>query len=121
QGNPLWDSAVRTEEQHSSLRYVPVVSDEWQPGAKIRALLRISEGPRAAPLDPQQLAGTVDITGVPGLVQSMYAEQELDVRDAVLIDAGESPAHKAGSAKVMISLGGVLMLLGGVVCFVRLR
>lgn len=121
QGNPLWDSAVMTEEEHKSLRYVPVVSDEWEPGAKVRALLRITEGPAGEPLDLKQLSGTVDVTGVPGLVQSAYSEEELDVRDAVLINVGESPAQKAGSAKVLISLGAMLMLLGGVVSFVRLR
>lgn len=121
QGNPLWDSAVLTEEDHKSLRYVPVVSDDWRPGAKIGALLRITEGVLGAPLDPQRLSGTVDVTGVPGLVQSAYADQELDVADAVLIDAGESPEHKAGTARFLISLGAVLMLLGGVVSFVRLR
>ena len=120
QGNPLWDSTLNTEEGHKKLRYVPVVSDAWSPGSKVRALLRFSEYV-ADPAEGQPLQGTVDITGVPGLVQSSYAEAELDVRDAVLVDVGESPDRKAGAARFLIWLGVLLMSIGGPMSFVRMR
>jgi hypothetical protein len=121
QGNPLWDSSLQTEERHKALRYVPVVSDDWKPGTKIRALLRISEDGAGLLAAAQSLSGAVDVSGVPGVVVSAYAEGQLDVSDAVLVDVGESPDRKAGTATFLLSLSAVLMLVGGTVSFVRLR
>lgn len=119
-GDPVWDASLSTEENRNQFRYVPVVSALWKPGTKVAALLRFKEesGERMGDLN---LRGTVDITGVPGMVQSAYEEGGLDVRDAVLLDVGESPDEKAGAARIMLPLSVVLMLVGGVVLYRRLR
>jgi hypothetical protein len=119
-GKPLWESSLTTEERREQQRYVPVVSDGWQPGTKVGALLRFAEN-EADSLGTQPLQGTVDITGVPGMVRSKYEESQFDVSEAVLLDVGKSPSEKAGAAWFIMAIASLLVLLGGVVSFIRLR
>lgn len=120
QGTPVWDATIESEERHQRWSFVPIVSEQWQPGAKVRALLRVRSD-EAEQVDANALRGTLDWTGVPGVVRSAYREAQLDVEDALLIDYGTSPAERTAASNILIGLGGVLALIGGAGAVRRMR
>ena len=119
EGKLDWDASLQTEEGHKTTTYVPIVSEAWKPGTKVGAVLRLDMDEDE--WTDQALRGTVDLTGLPGVVRSAYEDAGLDADDAVLLTWGESPAEKAAGSRSLAVLAFILMSIGGLGSLLRMR
>lgn len=119
-GEPDFERALETEESRKRITYVPIRAQGAPPRERVGALLRLTEGDSDLS-EGQPLRGTVDVTGIPGMVRVAFEKQGLEVDDALLLELGKSPAERASASTFLLSFGGLLLVIGGIGSFFKLR
>jgi hypothetical protein len=112
------DGAVSARTNGHESVYVPLVSEAWQSGTRVGALLKVpaDKDPGAGPY-----RGGVDPEGVPGMVRAVYEKAGVDTSQALVLEWRKRPAEAETRAKWFFGIGSIFAAVGGVLLVRELR
>jgi hypothetical protein len=91
--------------------YVPLVSPSWAPGRPVAVVLKMDARETPAP-DARVFRGTRDALGLPVLARGSYQDMGFDVRRALVLELGTTPADRSGRAQGLAGVGSALLAFG---------
>jgi hypothetical protein len=116
QGKPFEAARIRSE----PYTYVPLVSPSWEPGRAVAVVLKLDANHMSS-LGGHVFRGTRDFGRLPVLVRGSYGDMGFDVRRAIVLEVGTTPADRSGRAGWLLGIGGVFLAAGALGTAVRLR
>jgi hypothetical protein len=107
EGQPF--EAARIELEPYS--YVPLVSAGWAPGQRVAVVLKMEAHTELAP-DARLFRGTRDPARLPMLARGGYQDMGFDVRRALVLELGTTPADRSSRSHWLVGAGGALLVIG---------
>jgi hypothetical protein len=105
--------------------YIPLVSDDWEPGSRVAVIVRAK---RDTGYDPERrfvqegaaVDGLVDPLGLPGHVRTTLEDAGVAlVADPIVIDYRSTPEVQTLLGTVGLVLGGIVMLFSALVWLIK--
>lgn len=116
EGQPFEAARIQLE----PYSYVPLVSPAWTPDQRVAVVLKLDADESLAP-DARVFRGTRDPARLPVLARGGYQDMGFDVRRALVLELGTTPADRTGRAHWLAGVGAALLALGTVGAALRVR